>query len=78
MDLQRDLQDALLEVELQIAASQARIDRLRQNIKLPEQNGVDTEALWDLMKTIATSQRLLIEQRERLARHARERLTELS
>ena len=73
MDSQTDLQHALVEVELQIAGRQARIDRLRENIKLLEQNGGDTRALWTLMKTIAAPQRLLIEQRERLARHARER-----
>ena len=73
MDSQRDLQHALVEVELQIAGRLARIDRLRENIKLLEQNGGDTRALWTLMKTIAAPQRLLIEQRERLAGHARER-----
>jgi hypothetical protein len=71
MDSQRDLQHALVEVELQIAGRQARIDRLRENISFLSDTGAIHRLYWTLMKTIAAPQRLLIEQRERLARHAK-------
>ena len=72
MDKNR-LQHALLKVELEIAATQARLQRLRENIKLLERNGGNTEGPSDLMTTSAAALWRLIEHRERLASRAKQR-----
>ena len=72
MDRNR-LQDALVKVELEIAATQARLQRLRENIKLLERNGGNTEAPSDLMTKNAAALWRLIEHRERLVTRARQR-----
>ena len=47
------LQEAVAEVEILIAASQARIDRLRKNIERVDRDGGNTDALSELLQTIA-------------------------
>jgi len=68
------LQDALVKVELEIAATQARLERLRENIKRLERSGGDTKAPSDLMRTSAAALWRLIQHRERLTSRAKRRL----
>ena len=61
-----DPHDVLLYLEQQIAATAARIQRLREMISALESKGACSKDQHELMQTLTRAQFLLIERRERL------------